>query len=738
MKESANAKGVQSQGQIPDDYWERVYAGWLGKVIGVRHGGNIEQWSYERIERTFGEITGYVHTFKNFAADDDTNGPMFFLRALEDYTCTREITPEQIGWTWLNYAPDHHGFFWWGGYGKSTEHTAYLNLKNGIAAPRSGSIAQNGEAVAEQIGGQIFIDVWGLIAPGQPALAAEYAEKAASVSHDGNGKYGGMFIAACIAAAFAEKSMARIIEAGLAVIPEDCEFARMTRAVSAFHAEHPDDWRACYRYVHDHFGYHLYPGECHIIPNAAVIVLSLHYGGGDFSRSINICNMCGWDTDCNVANVGTILGVRNGLQGIDRSWREPIGDFLCCSSVIGSLNILDIPWCAAYIAQFGYKIAGLPVPERIAGVLDGTSAKFHFELPGSTHGFRTDAADPAGLTALVRNTDEAACTGSRSLKVVFDQVHGGKPYRVYHQTYYRPHDFNDSRYDPAFSPILYPGQTIEAAVMTAGAGGSPVYARLYVKDAHTGNRHYGDKAKLADGEWSVLRYPIPSLENVCIEEAGIEFVPESDAWEGLIAYVDDVGFYGQPDYRIDFRCERMERWTNLHREVSQFTYLRGIWTLEEGELSGSYSGEPAACYTGDLSWQDYSFSATVVPKLGSYHDILFRVQGGIRSYAAGLADDGRLALYKNDNGYRELASAKWDWEPGQAVQIAVLAIGNRFILSADGKEVLRYEDEDRPYLSGQVGFGNRGGSHTHYRHFSVKGQPPAAADARLEEGENDK
>src|SRR5690606_38034624 len=147
---------------------------------------------------------------------------------------------------------------------------------------------------------------------------------------------------------------------------------------------------------------------------------SLLYSEGDFSKAINICNMCGWDTDCNVANVGAIMGVRGGLAAIDMSWREPINDFLCCSSVIGSLNQLDLPWCAAYIAQFGYKIAGDPVPELISGVLDGTAPRFHFELPGSTHAFRLGWDDGRHITAVARNTDEAAASGSRSLKVFFD------------------------------------------------------------------------------------------------------------------------------------------------------------------------------------------------------------------------------------------------------------------------------------------------------------------------------
>ena len=36
---------------IPDNYMEKLYAGWLGKLIGVRFGAPIEGWSYEQIEK---------------------------------------------------------------------------------------------------------------------------------------------------------------------------------------------------------------------------------------------------------------------------------------------------------------------------------------------------------------------------------------------------------------------------------------------------------------------------------------------------------------------------------------------------------------------------------------------------------------------------------------------------------------------------------------------------------------
>src|SRR5690606_10197545 len=146
-----------------------VYAGWLGKCIGVRFGAPLENWTYEEIADNLGELSGYVQedSGKIFKPDDDTALPMIIIHALEEYGAG--VTAEQLGETWLNYLGDQHGTLWWGGYGVSTEHTAYLNLAAGIPAPRSGSILQNGAAVAEQIGGQIFSDIWGLVCPNNPS-----------------------------------------------------------------------------------------------------------------------------------------------------------------------------------------------------------------------------------------------------------------------------------------------------------------------------------------------------------------------------------------------------------------------------------------------------------------------------------------------------------------------------------------------------------------------------------------
>lgn len=191
---------------MKEKYIKQIYSGWLGKIIGIRLGAPIEGWTYEKIKNVYGTINDYLVNYNDFAADDDSNGPIFFIRALEDKK-NEALEANDIAEALLNYAPFEHGFFWWGGYGIATEHTAYTNLLNGISAPMSGSIEQNGISIAEQIGGQIFIDSWGLVNPGNPDRAAKQASLVASVTHDGNGIYGGVFVAVCISYAFIENNI---------------------------------------------------------------------------------------------------------------------------------------------------------------------------------------------------------------------------------------------------------------------------------------------------------------------------------------------------------------------------------------------------------------------------------------------------------------------------------------------------------------------------------------------------
>jgi len=73
---------------LPPDYAERVYAGVLGKIIGVYLGRPFEGWRYERISRELGEVDYYVNDKLKrplVVADDDISGAFTFLRAFADF-----------------------------------------------------------------------------------------------------------------------------------------------------------------------------------------------------------------------------------------------------------------------------------------------------------------------------------------------------------------------------------------------------------------------------------------------------------------------------------------------------------------------------------------------------------------------------------------------------------------------------------------------------------------------------
>src|SRR5208283_799288 len=349
---------------LPSDYPERAYAAVLGKLIGVYLGRPFEGWTYQRIMRELGPIEGYVHerlACPLVVTDDDVAGTFTFIRALEDNPTGPELTARQVGETWLNYIVENRSILWWGGNGNSTEHTAWLNLKRGIEAPASGSIAVNGQAVAEQIGAQIFIDGWAIVAPGDPDLAAALAEKAARVSHDGAAVDAAKLWAAMEAEAFVSRDIDHLIDVGLRQIAVDSPIAKLIADVRRWRSQFAD-WRDTRREIETHYGYDKHPGNCHVIPNHALMIMAALYAPDDFSRAETIVCTSGWDTDCNAGNVGCLLGAMLGLDGLEagRDWRGPVADRMLISSADGGGAINDAVRVTYRLVDLGRRLAGVP------------------------------------------------------------------------------------------------------------------------------------------------------------------------------------------------------------------------------------------------------------------------------------------------------------------------------------------------------------------------------------------
>jgi hypothetical protein len=267
---------------------------------------------------------------------------------------------------------------------------------------------------------------------------------------------------------------------------------------------------------------------------------------------------------------------------------------------------------------------------------------------------------------------------------------------AYRKTFFTGDDIARSGYDIGTSPIIYPGQTMTASVyLSVGEG---VTARPFVRDYYTQEILCGDAVPLSAGSGARLTYALSCPYAVLLDRMGIIF--SADGETTAVAYLDRVDWSGAPNCVFDLTREGA---------MAGWGYLRGRWFSGGGALNGSHYGQDAEAYTGLLAWKNYRYEVRLRPHCGQRHRILFRVRGAQRSYAFGLAPDGRVAFEKNWQGYEETASAPFAWELQREYTLAVEVVGNRVVGYVDGDEMLDWEDIQNPWESGCVGLGVKNG-----------------------------
>jgi hypothetical protein len=689
---------------LPVDYAERVYAGVLGKIIAVYLGRPFEGWSYDAIMERLGEIYYYVHDRLDvplIVTDDDLSGTFTFVRALADYGNSRDLTPAQIGQTWLNYIVEGKTIIWWGGIGDVTEHTAYLRLKRGIPAPRSGSIELNGKMTAEQIGSQIFIDAWAMVAPGDPELAAELARRAASVSHDGEAIYGAQVVAAIEAQAFVEPDIHKLLDCGTSFIPKDSITYQMIANLRDWHAGEPD-WHKTLRKIDTAYSREKYPGNCHIVPNHARIILALLYGEDDFQKSLTVVNTSGFDSDCNSGNVGCIMGIKNGLKGIDTGpdWRGPVADRLYLPTADGGSAITDALTETCKIVNMGRGLQGLePIAPK-------NGARYHFSLPGSVQGFQPEARPESNGAVTVENVPGHSQSGERSLAIHFHRLARGRSAKVATLTFIPSKEiatyFDQRGYRLLASPTLYPGQTVTARLSADGNNADTVRVRLYA-------RHYNedDELDMIGGEWQQaapnapihLSWTMPQTGGQPIAYIGIEIAGERGI-SGTV-YLDYLTWDGIPNVTLNrpqiSEAGRQKRknpvfwkkaWIHALDSDERLTH-RDYWQESYRLIQNEGRG---LLIQGTRDWADYQLAATASPRVCQAGGIAVRVQG-IKRYYAMLIDQQRVRLVRVLDGETVLAEADYGWAFEQSYNLRLRVERNRLTGFINDQQVIEATDQ---------------------------------------------
>jgi hypothetical protein len=133
------------------------------------------------------------------------------------------------------------------------------------------------------------------------------------------------------AAAFFDTDPRRVVEAGLAALPPKSSYAAVIRDVLVWHAAHPDDWKSAWLMLEEKWDKDdacpdgsLQPFNIDAKLNGAYVALGLLYGGGDFSKTLEVATRSGQDSDCNPASAGGVLGVMLGYDAIPEEYKGGI------------------------------------------------------------------------------------------------------------------------------------------------------------------------------------------------------------------------------------------------------------------------------------------------------------------------------------------------------------------------------------------------------------------------------
>ena len=131
-----------------------------------------------------------------------------------------------------------------------------------------------------------------------------------------------MFTAAMLARAAVSTDIADVIQSGLSEIPST---SRLYKSISEMlnWKERGETFQDVIERIYDQYDEQKIHQWTHAIPNAMIVTAGLLYGEGDYGRSVCLTVQSAFDTDCNGATIGSIVGMMSGINAI------PDGYSLC-------------------------------------------------------------------------------------------------------------------------------------------------------------------------------------------------------------------------------------------------------------------------------------------------------------------------------------------------------------------------------------------------------------------------
>ncbi|HTV02832.1 MAG TPA: ADP-ribosylglycohydrolase family protein [Luteitalea sp.] len=303
---------------------DKIKGGWAGQTIGVTFGGPTEFRYNGTMIQDYVPIPWYAgylrETFERSPGlYDDVYVDLTFVDVIQKHGLDAPVAAYANAFAKAEYQLWH------------ANQMARYNLLRGMEAPASGHWRNNPEA--DDIDFQIEADFIGLMTPGMPGVASDYADRVGHIMNSGDGWYGGVFVAAMYSLAFVHDDVRTVVTRALETIPAASGFHKTISAAIRLHDAHPDDWkRAWFELQREHAEDIGCPEGVFVAfnidarINAAYVVLGLLYGNGDMNKTISIATRAGQDSDCNPATAAGVLGTILGYDRIPAYWKQGLAE----------------------------------------------------------------------------------------------------------------------------------------------------------------------------------------------------------------------------------------------------------------------------------------------------------------------------------------------------------------------------------------------------------------------------
>jgi hypothetical protein len=360
----------------------KIKGGWAGQTIGVTFGGPYEfrfQGTFIGDYQSLLWYNGYLKKtmIENPGLYDDLYMDLTFVDVFEKYGLNAPVD------SFAN-AYANAGYMLW-----HANQAGRYNILHGIKAPESGHWLNNPHA--DCIDYQIESDFAGLMSPGMPNTASAISDKIGHIMNYGDGWYGGIYIGAMYALAFTSNDINYIVNEALKTVPVKSEFYQCVHDVIGWHKKYPTDWKQTWLEVQKKYADDIGCPEGVFVPfnidakvNAAYVVIGLLYGGGDFTRTLEITTRCGQDADCNPSSAGGILGTILGYDKIPAYWKMGLSeaegiDFKYTTMSLNDVYEIGTKHAIQNIQQNGGKVNGdkieiklqAPVPVKFEKSFEG-------------------------------------------------------------------------------------------------------------------------------------------------------------------------------------------------------------------------------------------------------------------------------------------------------------------------------------------------------------------------------